>query len=59
MEDLPGAMPMDQQRSLLQTAVLTQFKYIKDDVHRAKDPSLNKNLSLCREDQMCYLNWLL
>lgn len=31
--------------SLLQTALITQFKYIKDDVYSAKDPLLNKDLS--------------
>lgn len=47
MEDLPGERedPVDQQGSLLQAAVLSQFKYIKDDVYRAKDPSLNRDLS--------------
>ena len=49
MEDLPGAMPMDQQRSLLQTAIITQLKYIKGDVYTAKDPSLNRDLS-CHSD---------
>lgn len=38
-------MPMDQQHGLLQTALITQFKYMKDDVYTAKDPSLNRDLA--------------
>lgn len=38
MEDLPGDMLVDQQYSLLQTALITQFKYIENYVYSAKDP---------------------
>ena len=33
--------------TVLQAALITHFKYIKDDVYTAKDTSLNRDLSCC------------